>query len=293
MNRKKTPYLLIAPYMLVYFAFSMFPIIFSFIISFTNWNGAFTPEFCGLDNYIRIFTKDILFLKSLKNTVILLFMIMPFQLGIGLLMACLLKDFFRRARRGFQLINFLPYPTTSVAVGIIFQLLFATKSGFVNEMLRLIGIDGPYWLGVPWLSRVVVAIMEIWKQYGYMMIMFLSGLSTIPEELYEAARIDGAKWYQSFLRITIPMLRPIFAFCVTTSMIASFNLFDSPQLLFQGLAQPLGGPDRSVLTVVMRFYEASFQVFEFGFGSAIAYCLFVIISILSFVMVRALNGKEA
>lgn len=280
---------MLSPYVLIYFTFCLFPILFSLGISFTDWDGFKPPTFIGLANYVQAFTKDALFLKSLQNTVILLFMITPVQLGLGLLMACLLKDFTKKSRGVFQLLNFLPYITTAVAVGIIFQLMFDWKSGVVNGFLNLFGIESKYWLGEGNLSRIVVAVMEIWKNYGYMMIMFMSGLSTIPDSLYEAAKMDGARWYHSFFHITIPLLRPIFTFCITTSVIGAFNLFDGPQLLFSGGSQPIGGPDRSVLTVVMRFYDASFESFQLGYGSALAYILFIIISVISFFMVRILN----
>ena len=275
MPRKKIPYLMILPYFLLYIAFGLFPILFSLGVSFTSWDGIGDVIFIGLANYKRVFTQDKFFYKSLWNTIILLVISTPIQIILGLLMATFLKDFFKRTRNGLQLINFLPYITTPVAVGIIFQLMFDWKSGIINALLNLFGVESIYWLGNAWPSRIVVILMIVWKNYGYMMIMFLSGLSSIPDELYEAARIDGAKWWGCFTRITIPLLRPIFVFVITTSVINGFKLFDEPQLLFSSASQPIGGPDRAVMTVVMRFYEASFRSFEFGYGSALAYCLFL------------------
>ena len=278
MPRKKIPYLMILPYFLLYIAFGLFPILFSLGVSFTSWDGIGDVIFIGLANYKRVFTQDKFFYKSLWNTIILLVISTPIQIILGLLMATFLKDFFKRTRNGLQLINFLPYITTPVAVGIIFQLMFDWKSGIINALLNLFGVESIYWLGNAWPSRIVVILMIVWKNYGYMMIMFLSGLSSIPDELYEAARIDGAKWWGCFTRITIPLLRPIFVFVITTSVINGFKLFDEPQLLFSSASQPIGGPDRAVMTVVMRFYEASFRSFEFGYGSALAYCLFLVIA---------------
>lgn len=124
------------------------------------------------------------------------------------------------------------------------------------------------------------------------MIMFMAGLSTIPEDLYEAAKIDGANWRQRFIRITIPMLKPIFAFTVTTGVIGVLNLFDGPQLLFSSVNQPLGGPDRSVFTIMIRFYEASFLNFEYGYGASIAYLFFVFVTAVSILLVRAFQEKD-
>ena len=292
MPRKKIPYLMILPYFLLYIAYGLFPILFSLGVSFTSWYGIGDVIFIGLANYKRVFTQDKFFYKSLWNTIILLVISTPIQIILGLLMATFLKDFFKRTRNGLQLINFLPYITTPVAVGIIFQLMFDWKSGIINALLNLFGVESIYWLGNAWPSRIVVILMIVWKNYGYMMIMFLSGLSSIPDELYEAARIDGAKWWGCFTRITIPLLRPIFVFVITTSVINGFKLFDEPQLLFSSASQPIGGPDRAVMTVVMRFYEASFRSFEFGYGSALAYCLFLVIAGASLVLFRLVGGRK-
>ena len=292
MPRKKIPYLMILPYFLLYIAFGLFPILFSLGVSFTSWDGIGDVIFIGLANYKRVFTQDKFFYKSLWNTIILLVISTPIQIILGLLMATFLKDFFKRTRNGLQLINFLPYITTPVAVGIIFQLMFDWKSGIINALLNLFGVESIYWLGNAWPSRIVVILMIVWTNYGYMMIMFLSGLSSIPDELYEAARIDGAKWWGCFTKITIPLLRPIFVFVITTSVINGFKLFDEPQLLFSSASQPIGGPDRAVMTVVMRFYEASFRSFEFGYGSALAYCLFLVIAGASLVLFRLVGGRK-
>ena len=283
---------MILPYFLLYIAFGLFPILFSLGVSFTSWDGIGDVIFIGLANYKRVFTQDKFFYKSLWNTIILLVISTPIQIILGLLMATFLKDFFKRTRNGLQLINFLPYITTPVAVGIIFQLMFDWKSGIINALLNLFGVESIYWLGNAWPSRIVVILMILWKNYGYMMIMFLSGLSSIPDELYEAARIDGAKWWGCFTKITIPLLRPIFVFVITTSVINGFKLFDEPQLLFSSASQPIGGPDRAVMTVVMRFYEASFRSFEFGYGSALAYCLFLVIAGASLVLFRLVGGRK-
>ncbi|MFA9379748.1 MAG: carbohydrate ABC transporter permease [Acetanaerobacterium sp.] len=289
MKKKYVPYVMIAPFFLIYIAFSLFPIIFSLGISFMQWDGISSASFIGIKNYIRVFTQDKFFYESLGNTALLLLINTPIQIGIGLLMATLLKDFFKKARGTFQLMNFLPYITTPVAIGILFQLMFSWKNGVVNGLLNVFGIDSVYWLGSVWASRAVVIIMEIWKGYGYMMVMFLSGLSTIPDELYEAAKIDGAKWRHTFAHITIPLLRPIFTFVFITSVINGFKLFDEPQLLFSSTSQPIGGPDRAVMTVMMRFYESAFRSFEFGYGSALAYCLFIIIIIVSVFLFKFIN----
>jgi len=283
------PYTMIAPFFLLYFVFNLFPIIYSFGVSFFKWDGFGTSEYIGFSNYIRVFTKDTKFYKSLLNTVTIFCFTIPFEISLGLLTAASLKDFFKKTRNAFQLMNFLPYITTPVAIGIIFGLMFDWKSGIMNNFLNMLGMESIYWLGTPWASKAVVILMVIWKNYGYVMVIFLSGLSTIPDELYESAKIDGASWWQSFRKITLPCLKPVFVFIVTTRIINAWNLFAEPQLLFTGVSQPLGGPERSVLTVLMRYYEVSFRSFEFGYGAAYAYVLFMIIAIFSIVSVTAMN----
>ncbi len=283
---------MIAPFFILYFAFSLFPMLFSLGVSFFNWGGFGDAKFVGIDNYVRVF-HDAKFYKAITNTLIIFCFTIPIELTVGLLTATALKDFFSKTRSAFQLFNFLPYITTPVAIGIIFSLIFDWKSGVVNGVLSTFGVDPIYWLGIPWASRAVVITMIVWKGYGYNMIMFLAGLSTIPDELYQAAKIDGASWWQAFRKITLPMLRPIFVFVVTTSIINSWKLFDEPQLLFSGGSQPIGGPERSVLTVIMRYYEAAFRNFEFGYGSAIAYVLFIIIAVFSIISVKSMNRDNS
>ena len=280
---------MIAPFFILYFVFNLFPIIYSLYVSFFSWDGFSAKVFVGLSNYVRVFTRDAKFYKSLLNTVTIFCFTVPLEVLLGLFTATVLKDFFHRTRSAFQLANFLPYITTPVAIGIIFALMFDWRSGVVNGALGAFGIDPVYWLGVPWASKAVVIFMVVWKGYGYVMVIFLSGLSTIPDELYEAARIDGANWWQSFRKITIPILRPIFVFVITTSIINAWKLFDEPQLLFQGTSQPLGGPERSVLTVVMRYYEAAFRDFEFGYGAAFAYVLALLIAVFSIISLKVTN----
>jgi ABC-type sugar transport system permease subunit len=292
-KNKSTPFLLILPFFLIFFTFQLFPIIFSFFVSLTKWSGAGSPKFIGLANYIRMF-QDPVFYESIFNTLIIMLFALPFQLAIGLLLAVVLKDFTSKFRTSLQTVNFLPYLTTPVAIGLIFSLLFEWKTGAVNLVLQSLGlVDVPYyWLGEEMGSRIVIIILCIWKYFGYMMVMFLAGLSTIPEELYEAARIDGANWFYSFRRITIPMLRPIMTFVITMSIIGGWKLFDEPKLLFpEESLQPIGGPGRAVLTVVLKFYDTSFRTFDFGYGASIAYGLFLIIFIFSLITIRIMNKE--
>jgi len=287
-KRKIAPYLFIAPFFVCYAIFSAFPFAFSFAVSFTNWNGVNEPQFVGLANYIRIFTMDVTAQKAFGNTFLFLLIAIPIQIVLGLLVAMILKDFIMGHRkRGFlQLVNFLPYLTSSVAIGLIFQFLFDWDFGTVNQVLTKLGVsfNHIYWFGQPWSSRFVVILVIIWRNFGYSMIMLSAGLSTISEELYEAAELDGASWAQRQKSITLPLLKPILGFVTVISLINGFQLFDEPYMLFASQqGQPYGGPGNSVLTVMMTMFQASFRNFQMGYGAAIAYALFVVILIFSIV----------
>lgn len=269
--------------------FAVFPMLFSLVLSFMNWNGIGDMQFAGFANYVRLWTTDTLFQQSLKNTAFLILFIVPFQVGMGLMMAVLIKDVFRRISRGLQLFHFLPYVTTSVAVALLFRLLFDFQFGSINFILAELGIIREHinWFGTVSGARSVVIILASWKIYGYNMILFLAGLSVIPSQLYEAATIDGAGAIQKFFRITLPMLRPVMTFVVVMGIINGFQLFDLPQIMF-----PLGGPSRRVLTAVMNMYSFTFESFNLGYGSAIAYSLFIVILVVSNILLRFFNRNE-
>jgi len=291
-KRKIIPYTMIAPFFILYFVFSLYPVLYSFRISLFDWTGVGEKVFIGLNNYVQIFTRDRLFLKSLVNAVLLFIFTVPIEVGLGLFTACILKDFIQKGRNAFQLANFLPYVTCSVAVGIIFQEMFSWKTGVINFVIEAFGGKTIYWLGLDWATRIVVIIMVVWKNYGYVMVMFLSGLSTIPEDLYDSAKIDGASWWQSFWKITLPMLKPIMIFVVTTCLMNAWKLFDEAKLLFDGGEQPVGGPDNAVLTPILRNYDWSFHYFRYGYGSAYGVVFFVIIALTGLITVRVMTGND-
>ena len=294
-KRKAIPYLFIAPFFICYAVFSAFPFMFSFAVSFTDWNGVKTPHFVGLANYIRIFTMDTMAQKSFVNTFIFLIIAIPIQVFLGLLIAVILKDFINGSKvRGIlQLVNFLPYLTSSVAIGLIFQFLFDWDFGTVNQVLTKLGVsfNHIYWFGMKWSSRFVVVLVIVWRNFGYSMIMLSAGLATISNDLYEAAQLDGANWVQSQVRITLPLLKPILGFVCIISLINGFQLFDEPYMLFASQAgQPYGGTGNSVLTVMMTMFQASFRNFQMGYGAAVAYALFIVIFIFSIVQNRIIKG---
>lgn len=294
-KHKIAPYLFVMPFFLCYLVFSVFPFVFSFIMSFTNWNGVNEPVFVGLKNYIRLFTLDKAAQKAIFNTFFFLITAIPVEVLLGLVTAMIIKDFLSRGRGGFQLLNFLPYLTAPVAVGLIFQFLFDWDYGTVNQIMTAIhpSAEKIYWLGTEWTSKAVVIIVVIWRMFGYSMIILSAGLSTIPGDLYEAAELDGANWFKRQVHITLPVLKPILGFVIIISLINGFQLFDDPYMLFASQAgQPYGGPNDSVLTIMMSMFQASFRNFQLGYGAAIAYLLFFVILIFSVIQTKMMKTEE-
>lgn len=286
-KKNKWPYIFCAPFLIAYFSFSLFPMLWSFQLSFFDWNGIGEKIFVGVRNYVNLFTKDALFLKALKNTVILMAFSTPITVLLGLGVAYLLFDI-RRGKRLYQTVNFFPYITTPVAIGFIFSYLFDWQSGYVNKLFEAVGIlDEPFfWLGSEIASKVIIVIMVVWRYLGYYMTIYLAAMTSMPMEVYEAAAVDGANRFQIFTKITIPMLKGTTRFLIITSMIGGLQMFEEPKLLFSGWAAlgsgQTGGPGNTALTVVWKFYNDTFNLdTKLGYGSAIAYSLFVIIMIFS------------
>lgn len=297
MKRNKWPYLFCAPFLLAYALFMVFPMCYSFFLSLYDYNGIVEKHFVGLTNYVTILTKDRLFWKALGNTVLIMGMSLPVNLLLGLIIAYLL---FRLAkgRRLFQVVNFLPYITTPVAIGFIFSYIFDWHSGIFNSILVHIGIlnENYYWLQHPWSSRIIVALMIVWRNLGYCVTIYLSGMTAISKEVYEAASIDGASKWRTLWSIVVPLLKNTLIFLFITSMIGGFQMFDEPVQLYSGwsaAARNIGGPDYSVLTMIWKFYDDSFgSNTRLGYGAAIAYILFVIIGACSLISFLVSSKKE-
>ncbi len=299
-KRKWVPYFFLSPYLLFYLAFGLVPIVFSFYVSLTSWDGIGEKTFVGLENYKFLFNSDSYFFQSVGNTLFFTVITLPLQIALGLLLASLLYSRWVKWRAFFQLINFLPYIVTPVAVGLMFNLLFDWQAGFVNKVLLHFGLveEGIYWLGEAGYARMVIIVMLFWKGFGYTMIFYLAGLANIPKDLHEAAEVDGASAMKVFFSITLPLLKPVTAFIVITGIIGGFQLLEEPMLLLGGSGQGssiavIGGPDRCCLTTVWNMYDTAFgSTTRYGLGAAIAYGLCVIIAVFSFLGVRMYRGDQ-
>lgn len=289
-------YLFVAPFFISLLLFSVIPNLFTFVISFTKWNSYRDMTFLGLENYRKILQNS-LFYQSLYNNLKLMALVLPVSILLALVLAVVLDGKLLKCTQVFKTILFLPYITTPVALGVLFSVLFDYQSGTVNAFLQKLGILSQpiYWMASPTHVTVIVALILIWKNVGYNMLLFIAGLKTIPRTLYEAAEIDGANAFQRFRKITIPSLRPIMLFIIITSIIWGLQIFDEPCMLMVGtnssvsLATTLGGPKKCVYTLVSYVYEEGFILFREGRAAAVAYLMSFIIMLFSVLSTKIMN----
>jgi cellobiose transport system permease protein len=288
------PYLFALPFVLSYLIFQLYPVGYSFFLSLFDWNGVSDREFIGLKNYSDLLFHDPLFWKSLRNTITIMLLAIPLTIGIGLLLAQLTFQLVK-GKRFFQTAIFTPYITTPVAIGFIFSYMFDWQSGILNTILTKLGVlaEPYYWLQTPFTAQCIIALMFIWKNFGYFMTIYLAGMTAIPQDVYEAAKMDGSSSVNTFFKITLPLLKNISIFLIVTTIITGFQLFDEPKLLYGGWgANTIGGPDNAALTVIWKFVDNSFiSDSRMGYGSAMAYMLFIFIVIFSLISYRVTSGK--
>ncbi|GAF65437.1 ABC transporter permease protein [Bacillus sp. TS-2] len=271
-------YLFIAPFFLIFFLFGFYPIIYSFYLSLTNWDGLYDPQFIGLGNYLRAFSDPVLY-QSLFNTFFIWIIAVIPQLTISLILAVILTDKYLKGKGFFRAVYFFPHIVTAASLGLLVSLMFDWQTGSVNQMLMTLQIiDAPIdWKNDAFFMRVLVSAILFFQYFGYSMLIYIAGLQGISPDFGEAAQIDGANKRQIFFKITIPLLRPIILFQVITSLIGGVQIFDQPFMLTEGT----GAPDNSTLTSIMYLYRTSFEQGNFGYGATIAFCLFFVIGTLS------------
>lgn len=272
-------YLFIMPNFIGFLIFMAIPIIMGLIISFTDYNGFGSFQFVGLDNYIKMF-QDEYFQVSFVNNIFYTLVTVPGTIVVSLLLAVAVNTGIK-ASGFFKTMFFFPTITSMVAVGIVWALIFNPYTGPLNQILQSLGIKNPpQWLASSDTALLSVMLVAIWKNAGYYMVILLAGLQSIPEQLYEAAQIDGAGAVKRFFRITLPMLSPTMFMVLILNIISSFQVFDLINIMTEG------GPGRSTNVLVYRIYQEGFQQLEFGYASAMAYFLFLIVLIVTLIQFR-------
>lgn len=286
-NKAAYGYLFISPFYIIYGIFGLVPILYTFYISLTNWNGFSKPEFVGFANYNRLL-HDSFFYQTIGNTLIIWIMSIVPQLILALVLALILDEKFVRGKHFFRAVYYFPHLVSAVTLGVIFSMLFDWQSGTMNKVLMSIGIlhHPIHWLASTWWARAIDAGVICWQFFGFNMIVFIAGLKSISSDMMEAAQVDGASTMQTLMHIKIPLLRPVFIFTLITSVIGGLQLFEAPLMIGDG-------PDNTARTMIMYLYETAFKAFHYSYAAAIAYGIFIIVMFFTLITIKASNLKNS
>lgn len=283
--KARTIYLFISPFYILFLIFGLYPIVWSFYLTFHDWNGLSEMRWIGLDNY-RALLRDSTFHDALSNTIIYWVADIVFVLLLALLLASLLHNAWLRGGKTMRVILFLPYVTATVAVGLVFNMIFDYNSGLINAILANLGLAPVPWLNSTEWSKVPVIALNIWRVTPWYMLIIFSGLLAINPGYYEAATVDGANAFQKLIYITIPSLAPILFFCFVTETIETFRIFTEPYVMTGG------GPGSSSLSIVLYLYQNGFQIFKMGYASTIAWALTFILLIIAAAQIVLLRRQS-
>lgn len=283
-RRKLAPYLFVLPFVAVFIAFSVYPLIFTARLSFTNWRGTGAAEWVGWDNYTYLLTSPG-FWNSLANSGVLWLLIIPVQLVIALIAAVLLDNAKLRLRGFYRVAFIVPFVTPLVAVAQIWVVVFDTNYGAVNGLLGLVGLPDVGWLSTSEWAKPTLALLFLWKTTGFIIIILLSGLQSIDSAVYEAASLDGSSRLRTLWSITVPLLRRTLMFAVILQTLAVFQMFAEPFVVTQG------GPYNSTTTAGYYLYNHITRA-DLGTGAANSFLLVIIVMALSLVFVRLLRAKD-
>lgn len=278
-NMKVVPYLYILPNMILFLTFMIIPIFMTFYYSLVKWNGLGKPKFIGLGNYLYIF-KDSVFLKSIFNTVYYSAVTVPLLMIFSLFFAVLLNT--KIPLRGvIRSAIYAPAVVSTVVVGTVFTWIFQDQLGLVNYLITLAGGTGIKWANDPRFAMIMIIVATLWQKTGYNMVIYLAGPQGVPNELMEAATIDGANTWQKFRYVTLPLLKNTHIFVLLTSLINSFRSFDLIYTMTQG------GPLNATKTMVMYTYEQAFTKNYYGRAAAAGVVLFVIMVVMTIIQKKA------
>jgi multiple sugar transport system permease protein len=284
MKRHHAGWWFVAPALIVLGTFFFLPVVAALLMSLTDFDlyslsDLSNLRFIGVENYWRLLHEP-LFWKSLGNTFYFVLLGVPLSIGTSLGAALLVNSKVARFRNVFRTIYFAPVVTTLVAVAVVWRYIFHTRYGFLNYMLSWFGLEPVDWMGDPHWAMPSIVIMAVWKNFGYNMIILLAALQNIPEDLYEASRIDGASRWQQFRHVTLPSLQPVLLLVSILTMTGYFQLFAEPYVMTEG------GPLESTKSVLFYMYDEGFKWWSLGRASAVAFLLFVIIFIVTLVQLR-------
>lgn len=290
LKKKMTPYMFILPAVILIFVFSFMPIIIALIISFTdmnlmglaNWSHI---NFVWLENFIELF-KDRTFIQSMGNTFFYVIVGVPLAVGSSFLIAFLLHLLDEWLSATFRVIYYMPSVTNIVAIAVIWGFLYNQSYGLLNYLLSVVNIDPVPWLEDPFIAKVSLVILAVWKSNGISMLIFLAALKSVPREYYEASEIDGANRWQQLLNITLPSMSFATFFVTVTTLIGWVQFFEEPLVMTEG------GPLNGTNSLALFIYQEGFQYNYFGYGAAASFVLFVIIIIATFIQFKLRKAEE-
>jgi multiple sugar transport system permease protein len=281
---------LLAPALGAIVLFFALPVVAGLLLSFTDFDlyaiaDPGNARFVGLANYARLL-RDPLFWKALGNTFLLVAVGGPLTLAVALGGALLVNSRLAKLRGLYRTIFYAPVVTTLVAVAVVWRALYHPRFGLFNQVLGLFGVPEIDWLGHPRWAMFAIILLSVWRSFGYCLVILVAGLQAIPESLYEAARLDGASWWQQLRHVTLPLLRPTLVFAGVITTVGFFQLFAEPYVMTRG------GPLNATLSIALLMYQQGFRWWNMGHAAAIAFTLFALILATSALQV-GLRRREA
>lgn len=277
------------PFLVIFGTFMALPIVATLLMSFTdfgitNVTDPFAADFVGLENYTKLF-QDEVFVRALLNTGYFVVVGVPLTVLLGMVVAVLLNSGVNRARTFFRVGFYAPVVTSIVAVAVVWRFVLDPSDGLVAGLAAEVGLTSPDFLGSSTLAMPSIIALSVWRNLGNAMVLFLAGLQSIPTEVREAARLDGAGVWSEFRRITVPLLRPATVYVTVITTIGYLNVFEEPFVMTQG------GPSHSTMTVSLDMYKEGFGFFHMGYASAMAYVLFVVIMAVTMLQLRLMKDN--
>jgi len=286
----RAPYLLIAPTVLLLLLFSITPLFVAFVMSFTNMDLAGIANFANVDwigmtNYLEIF-KDEIFLQALSNTVVYVVIGVPLVIALSLSIAIAINFGRGKVFEWFRVVFYMPSITNVVAVAVVWGFLFNPQYGLFNFILNTISLPDVPWLQDPFVAKLSLILLALWRAVGINMIIFLAALQGIPRTYYEAAALDGANTFQQMFKITIPLLRYAIFFVTVTTLIGWIQFFEEPFIMTEG------GPLNSTTSLALFIYQNGFQLSNFGYAAAGSVVLFVLIITVTLIQFRVQKNEN-
>jgi multiple sugar transport system permease protein len=276
-------YMFLLPSLIGFLIFKLYPILFSLFLAFCEWDlisGFSNIKFIGFDNFKNMVNDDY-FISSIRNTFVYVLSVVPIEIVLAMIIAVILEKmvYFKGF---FRLVYFMPYISNIVAVSVVWMALYHPSQGPINQLLMAIGIKNPpLWLASSKWAMLALIIMSVWLGIGYCIVIYMAGLQGIPDEIYEAAKIDGANAIERFRYITLPYLSPTTFFLLIVRLIATFQVFGPINIMTEG------GPGRATTVLVYHIYRTAFRFYQVGYASAVAFVLFLIILALTLVQWKA------